>query len=210
MAAVQVLVDSEPNIQPQTAIHTRRRRKKARFIKQGYHKSERDDARRVAARTFLSGITLDRHLRQGAGILENYIPSYSPGPHSVASRHSKISSDDTSIQLGLSSTNVIIRPTTPPSRRLHEILQDSPFKVVPSKSLDQQAYSPVHPYLVNRSMSCIESPVSENTFWSDRRQLLQLAHSRWHSLPTPEQLDPFVQFVSSPQGHNAIRNMRYS
>ena len=41
-----------------------RRRRKNRFIKQGYHKSERDDARRVAARTFLSGIVLDSHLQQ--------------------------------------------------------------------------------------------------------------------------------------------------
>ena len=36
-----------------------RRRPKSCFIKQGYHKSERDDARRVAARTFLRRITLD-------------------------------------------------------------------------------------------------------------------------------------------------------
>lgn len=46
-----------------TSSHLRRRKKKSRYIKQGYHKSERDDSRRVAARSFLSGITRDSHLQ---------------------------------------------------------------------------------------------------------------------------------------------------
>ncbi len=38
---------------------SKKKRKRNRFIKQGYHRSERDDARRIAARTFLLGIPLD-------------------------------------------------------------------------------------------------------------------------------------------------------
>ena len=38
-----------------------KRYRRGRFLKQGYHKSERSDARREAARLFLSGITLDKN-----------------------------------------------------------------------------------------------------------------------------------------------------
>ena len=43
--------------------YQRKKRKKGRYIKQGYHKSERDDTRRVVARSFLSGITRDGHFQ---------------------------------------------------------------------------------------------------------------------------------------------------
>ena len=49
--------------QLQNNAHLRKKRKKSRYLKHGYHKSERDDYRRVAARAFLSGITRDSHLR---------------------------------------------------------------------------------------------------------------------------------------------------
>ena len=48
--------------QAQNSVQLRKKRKKSRYVKQGYHKSERDDYRRVAARAFLSGITRDSHL----------------------------------------------------------------------------------------------------------------------------------------------------
>ena len=51
-----------------TSSHLRKRRKKSRYIKQGYHKSERDDSRRVTARSFLSGITRDSHLQNGGQV----------------------------------------------------------------------------------------------------------------------------------------------
>ena len=56
---------AEPQLpqQPQDSAHLRKKKKKNRYLKQGYHKSERDDSRRVAARAFLSGITRDSHLR---------------------------------------------------------------------------------------------------------------------------------------------------
>ena len=49
--------------QPQNSAQLRKKRKKSRYVKQGYHRSERDDYRRVAARAFLLGITRDSHLR---------------------------------------------------------------------------------------------------------------------------------------------------
>ena len=49
--------------QPESGVHLRKKKKKNRYLKQGYHRSERDDSRRVAARAFLSGITRDSHLR---------------------------------------------------------------------------------------------------------------------------------------------------
>ena len=48
--------------QPQDSAQLRKKRKKSRYVKQGYHRSERDDYRRVAARAFLLGITRDSHL----------------------------------------------------------------------------------------------------------------------------------------------------
>ena len=50
--------------QPQNSVQLRKKRKKSRYLKQGYHRSERDDYRRVAARAFLLGITRDSHLRE--------------------------------------------------------------------------------------------------------------------------------------------------
>lgn len=52
-----------PQLQNSAHVHLRKKRKKSRYLKQGYHKSERDDCRRVAARAFLSGITRDSHLQ---------------------------------------------------------------------------------------------------------------------------------------------------
>ena len=56
---------AEPHLshQPENGVHLRKKKKKNRYLKQGYHRSERDDSRRVAARAFLSGITRDSHLR---------------------------------------------------------------------------------------------------------------------------------------------------
>lgn len=52
-----------PQLQNSAHVHLRKKRKKSRYLKQGYHKSEKDDCRRVAARAFLSGITRDSHLQ---------------------------------------------------------------------------------------------------------------------------------------------------
>ena len=50
--------------QSHNSAQLRKKRKKSRYVKQGYHKSERDDYRMIAARAFLLGITRDSHLRE--------------------------------------------------------------------------------------------------------------------------------------------------
>ena len=60
-----IIIMAEPDPpQVQHSSYLRKKRKKSRYLKQGCHKSERDDSRRVAARAFLSGITRDSHLRE--------------------------------------------------------------------------------------------------------------------------------------------------
>lgn len=187
-------VDAETSVQPQNATHSRRKRKKGRFIKQGYHKSERDDARRVAARAFLSGITLDSHRQPSMGGGPMEVPSdislaYSPRPVSAASVHSRVITDElatqgsSSMELGLKLYEIQLDFAQQPSHKL------TPSKSAVDKSFE--ASSPVYPYLLNRSASCIESPVTERSFGfanpiHERRHQMQLAHSRWNSLTLPD------------------------
>ena len=201
-------VDAEASVQPQNPVHSRRKRKKGRFIKQGYHKSERDDARRVAARAFLSGITLDSHLQSvGGGPMDVSsdvsLAPYSPRPTSVASMHSRMVADDLAIQ-GNASVELGLK--------LYEIqldfaqqTQQSLHKLTPSKSaVDKtfEASSPVPACLLNQSASSFESPVTERPLGftnplHERRHLLQLAHSRWRSLTSPD-----VSNLVIPCGHS--------
>ena len=190
MAAVDA--GASIRIQPQNPIHSRRRRKKGRFIKQGYHKSERDDARRVAARAFLSGITLDSHLQSVGGGPSDVSGDgpYSPRPTSVASMHSRMVADDlaaqgsASIELGL---------------KLYEIQLDfaqhtQHIKLTPSKGAADKTFeasTPVTACLLNQSAS-FELPASErplgflNPLHAERRQMMQQAHSRWRSLTSTD------------------------
>lgn len=64
MAAAAEETLCQETSEPRERATRRRRTHKGRFIRQGYNRSEREDARREAARVFLSGITLDGHLRQ--------------------------------------------------------------------------------------------------------------------------------------------------
>ena len=162
----------------------RRKRKKGRFIKQGYHRSERDDARRVAARAFLLGITLDSHLQQRAGsFCETGAAPRSPGPLSVSSRQSRgLKGENTSLQAGPSASEL--------SRRLQDIQldmlsQNYPPKLTASKSLDQQFDSPLPAYPLPTMLSFDSHEVAQTA--THKKQ--QFAHTRWHSLssepPTP-------------------------
>ncbi len=156
-------VDAE-NILP-----SRRRRKKGRFIKQGYHRSEREDARRVAARTFLSSITLDSHLQRLHRSRDDISPPLYAPIHSVAGTHTGNYSDNI---LGPSATSA--NPITPPPRRLHELLLDtgslntSPLKVSPSKGHESTLNSPVpmNPFIGGRSMSYVESVIGDQPLWT--------------------------------------------
>lgn len=198
----------------QNDLPPRRRRRKGRFIKQGYHRSEREDARRVAARAFLSGITLDSHLQQFHRSREN-----SPTP--VAGEQGNKLTEDSCLPDGPSAAS--LRPITPP-RRLHELLLDtsslhySPYKIYPSKSHDNSLNSPVSakPFDIGHSASYIESVVGENLGWAvlsavpERRQ-----HGRVGSLggSGPESAGLFVHHIPSLHsgyvtGNNRLQSSR--
>ena len=206
-------VDAEASIQPQNPIHSRRKRKKGRFIKQGYHKSERDDARRVVARAFLSGITLDSHLQSVGGDISSDVNlgPYSPRPTSVASMHSRVVTEDLAVQ-GSASIELGLK--------LYEIQLDfaqqtQHVKLTPSKSTDKsfEALTPAPAGVLNQSAASFESPASErplgfaNPLHAERRQMMQQAHSRWRSLtstdgsslvvPCGHSLQPYESYLGS-------------
>ena len=167
------------------ASSSKRRRKKGRIIQKGYHKSEREDARRVAAKAFLSGILLDSNIQpriQPKDFDELHksheaFEATSSRPISSASRHSN------AVFLGdeaVNSTDV-----SGEEGRLYEIALDSlpqlqhpsPSKIAPSKSLDYSFIgtpSPAKPVVFSHSVSMLETPAEI------RRNALST--KRWHSL----------------------------
>ena len=188
MASLEIVqANLSPDIQSQCTSHSRKRRKKSRLIKQGYHKSERDDARRVAARAFLSGIPLDSQqqslfpvglppdasyqsqLRQD--VLNSTITSQRP-PSSV-SRHSNV------LQVDGDQLLVPGVPDRPHDMVLdspklyHMYRQHSPAKVQYSRSLDRDLESP--PYL--RDFAFIESNLPSFTDTTDKK----LLNNQWQS-----------------------------
>ena len=50
---------TEPSIKSDSAPVPQKKKRKKRLLKQGYHKADQNDARRVAAKAFLSSIPLD-------------------------------------------------------------------------------------------------------------------------------------------------------
>ena len=166
------------------APNSKKRRKKGRIIQKGYHKSEREDARRVAAKAFLSGILLDSNIqaRLQPKDLDELHKSHeafegtSSRPISSASRHSN------AVFLGdeaVNSTDI-----SGEEGRLYEIGLDSlaqlhvpsPSKMPPSKSLDSNFIgtpSPAKPVVFSHSISMLESTPAE------RRNILNT--KRWHS-----------------------------
>lgn len=190
MAAVDV---QEPKSHPQNA---RRKRRKERLIKQGYRRSERDDARRVAARAFLLGIPLDRHLqpRTGASTSETNIAPRSPGPLSVSSRQSRnILGEGTSLQTGASVSEL--------SGKLQDMLDTLPQpNPSPSKGPERQFDSPMstYPLLTSRSLLSFDSHELMQTP-AHRRQ--QYAHTKWHTVasePSTPGVHVHVQYGFPP------------
>lgn len=163
------------------APNSKRRRKKGRKIQKGYHKSEREDARRVAAKAFLSGILLDSNIQprlQPKDVDELYrsheaFEGASSRPISSASRYSN------AVFLG----DEAVTDVSGEEGRLYEIALDSlpqlqypsPSKMVPSKSLDYNFIgtpSPAKPVVFSHSVSMLETP-------AERRNVLNT--KRWHS-----------------------------
>ena len=160
------------------APNSKKRRKKGRIIQKGYHKSEREDARRVAAKAFLSGILLDSNIqpRLQSKDLDELHKSHeafegtSSRPISSASRHSN------AVFLGDEAVNTT--DISGEEGRLYEIGLDSLAQLhvpSPSKSLDSNFIgtpSPAKPIVFSHSVSMLETP-------AERRNILNT--KRWHS-----------------------------
>lgn len=188
MASLEIVQASlSPDVQSQCTSHSRKKRKKSRLIKQGYQKSERDDARRVAARTFLSGIPLDSQQPalfpvglppdvsyQSQLFQDAYNAAITPQrPPSTVSRHSNAIQMDGD-QLLVSGIPIPDRPhdVILDSPKLYHIYQQhSPVKVQYSRSLDRDLESP--PYL--RDFALIESNIPSFLDTTDKK----LLNSQW-------------------------------
>ena len=187
------------------ASNTKRRRKKGRIIQKGYHKSEREDARRVAAKAFLSGILLDSNIQPRLQLkdLDELHKSHeafeatASRPISSASRHSN------AVFLGDEAMN---NTDVSGEGRLYEIALDSlpqlqypsPSKVAPSKSLDYSlgTPSPAKPVVFSHSVSMLETP-------AERRNVLK----KWQSFDK----SPVVCCLNTLSGVQAetLLNSRY-
>lgn len=193
---------------PETST-SKRRRKKGRIVQKGYHKSQRADARRVAAKEFLSGIVLDsnyqarRPPRDSGDVSTLMGHEFGDGaasrPISAASRHSNA--------LFLGDEYLHVNTDVSGEGRLYEIALDnlpqlqhqSPSKIQPSKSLDYSfgSYSPAlsqRPVVLNHSVSMFESQ-------SDRKQanILVPAHKRWQTMDN----SPTVHYLNTLLDTNA-------
>ena len=189
------------------ATNSRRRRKKGRIIQKGYHKSEREDSRRVAAKAFLSGIILDSnfqppvHQRDPEGVNtlidHNIIEVSFSRPISSASRHSNA--------LGLLDETVPNNADVSGEGRLYEIALDnlsqlqhsSPSKVVPSKSLDYN-FSTLSPGPANYKPVTFSHSVSMIEAQYEKRQgsVLTSAHRRWQAVDN----SPAVYHINTLSG----------
>lgn len=149
-----------------TGSESRRRHRKHRYIKQGYHKTERENSRRVEARKFLSGITLDSHLRTPLELAQqNQDPA-------IQHQYGRVTPG---VEEGL-------MPST--AEKLHEMADNllelysrhSPVKMASSRSSEHAAAgSP----LLNRSASLFDSGFGATpTYEQKRLGLQQIAQSK--------------------------------
>lgn len=162
----------------QSSSETRRKNRKHRYRKQGYHKTERENSRRVEARNFLSGITLDSHCRLPAETQEQDTVILQ-----MASQQSGVTS---SVEDGLmSSSDLLLSEKLLHSENLHDMASDlfelysshhSPVKMALSKSQDQGFDSSQTP-VINRSASLFEA-ASTPTYDQRRAGLHHIAYSK--------------------------------
>lgn len=137
----------EPIQRERNCSEGRRRNRKYRYKKQGYHKVERENARRVEARNFLSGITLDSHYRAPVETSEQsssltHTPSKLSGRGPSPGEESKVE---------LTELANLYELYTQSRRHQH-----SPIKLLPTRSQDVGLdYSTQ--YSVNRSASLFEA-----------------------------------------------------
>jgi hypothetical protein len=141
---------------------TRKKNRKYRYKKHGYHKTERENARRVEARNFLSGITLDSHYRTPTETQEQS-PSllHTPSSHSGLVEECKIE----------------IIPADEMAN-LYDLYNHSPVKLPPSRSqelgFDYSMHHPLVNHPVNRSTSLYEATTPS----SELKKLSHLAQAK--------------------------------
>ena len=192
-------MEVDSTVGPDTS-NSKKRRKKGRIIQKGYHKSEREDARRVAAKAFLSGINLDSNIQprlqlkdlDELNIGHEAVEVTASRPISSASRHSN------AVFLG---DEALYTTDVSGEGRLYEIALDSlpqlqypsPSKIAPSKSLDYSlgTPSPIKPVMFSHSISVLETQ-------AERRQAIIL-NKRQQSFDH----SPAVYFMSTLSGAQA-------
>ena len=159
---------------------TKRRRKKGRIIQKGYHKSEREDARRVAAKAFLSGILLDSNIQprlhlKDLGELHKSHEAYeatASRPISSASRHSNaVFLGDEAVNSTDDSGEGRLYEISLAMDSLPQLQHPSPSKVAPSKSLDYSlgTPSPAKPVVFSHSVSMLETPAERRNVLNTKR-----------------------------------------
>ena len=156
------------------ASSTRHRQKKYRYKRQGHHKYDKDNARRMEARAFLSGITLDtlKSRSTAAGQLEDVDVTifYASSPNAV---RKKPNSSAQVMEVGLVSCGL-----QPGEQRLHEMAAEMydlhnhySLKLTPSRSHehDFEHNLPNCPSLLLRSSSMFDSSVVYTPSYEQRK-----------------------------------------
>ena len=153
---------SEPAQRERNSSDGRKKNRKYRYKRQGYHKVERENARIVEARNFLSGITLDSHYRAPVEATEQ-----DSSLHHTPSKHSGPGAQESKMELALPTDELanLYELYTQSQRRQH-----SPVKLPPTRSQDMGLeYSTQYP--VNRSTSLFDAATTPGS--EQRKPLLQ-------------------------------------
>lgn len=142
---------------------SKKKNRKYRYRKQGYHKMERENARRVEARNFLSGITLDSQYKAPIETQEEDTCMFH-----VPSKHGGSSMEESKVEL------------PDEMDRLYDLYaHNSPVKLPPSMSLDLGFDYSSHSYhMVNRSTSLYESATSTPSCERKKLSLQYLPHTK--------------------------------
>lgn len=180
----ELITKADSPERPHTSSSSKRKQKKYRYKRQGHNKYDRDDARRVEARTFLSSITLDTYKGRSPAsgeledvevtILSSASPSALRRKPNVPAQVMEEGRLSGGIQLG--------------EQRLHEMAADmfnlrkhSPLKMTSSRSHEHD-FEHIPPNLSSplvRSMSLFDPNVSYMPSLEQKKiSLQQMGHSR--------------------------------
>lgn len=168
---LNLLSGSEAVQYERTSSDTKRKNRKYRYRKQGYHKTERENARRVEARNFLSGITLDSHYRTPVEAQEQ-----DPALLPVSSKHSaSTAAEDAMTELSQSISQ------GDEMASLYELYSHhSPVKLAPSRSQEhtlEHTFDHLPHNLINRSTS-LHDAVTTPSYEHRKTSLHHVGHTK--------------------------------